>query len=205
MAFLRAYGMDQAPPQVALRAVELDLMGRDDFTHSIVRPAWFMQNFSEGHLVPGAGGLITVPTGGGAEAFVDIEDIAAVAAATLADPDAHGGAQYAPGGAEAMTVSDAADVITVVTGQPLKHNDIDRETWIPASVSAGVPADCADMLRLLTETVASGRGSRPTGDVESVTGAPPASFADFARRPAPGPILARAVVTSRPIDIAVRP
>jgi hypothetical protein len=40
------------------------------------------------------------------------------------------------------------------------------------------------MLRLLTETIASGRGSRPAGDVESVTGATPTSFADFARRSA---------------------
>jgi uncharacterized protein YbjT (DUF2867 family) len=107
---LSAFGIDQAPPQVALRAVELDLMGRGAFTHSILRPAWFMQNFSETFLKP-VDGLITVPTGDGAEAFVDAEDIAAVAAATLASPDGHAGAQYAPTGPEALTVSDAADVI----------------------------------------------------------------------------------------------
>jgi hypothetical protein len=50
-----------------------------------------------------------VPIGDGAEAFVDAEDIAAVAAATLASPEAHAGAQYAPIGPEALTVSDAAD------------------------------------------------------------------------------------------------
>jgi hypothetical protein len=33
-------------------AVELDLMGRGAFTHSILRPAWFMQNFSETFLKP---------------------------------------------------------------------------------------------------------------------------------------------------------
>jgi hypothetical protein len=38
------------------------------------------------------------------------------------------------------------------------------------------------MLRFLTETVASGAGSTPNNDVEKVTGAPPTSFADFARR-----------------------
>ena len=36
-------------------------------------------------------GFVTVPTGDGTEAFVDVEDIAAVAAATLADPAAHAG------------------------------------------------------------------------------------------------------------------
>ena len=71
-------------------------------THSIVRPAWFMQNFSETFLKP-IDGAITVPTGDGREAFVDADDIAAVAAATLADPSSHAGAQYAPTGPERLT------------------------------------------------------------------------------------------------------
>jgi uncharacterized protein YbjT (DUF2867 family) len=183
VTYLSAFGIDQAPPQVAHRAVELDLIGRGAVTHSILRPAWFMQNFSETFLKP-VDGMITVPTGDGAEAFVDAEDIAAVAAATLASPDTHAGAQYAPTGPEALTVSDAADVIAHVTGQPAKHNDIDRNTWIDGSIAAGVPADYGDMLRMLTETIASGHGSRPNNDVQNVTGAPPISFASFARRTA---------------------
>ncbi len=183
VTYLSAFGIDQAPPQVAHRAVELDLMGRGAVTHSVLRPAWFMQNFSETFLKP-VDGVITVPTGDGAEAFVDAEDIAAVAAATLASPDAHAGAQYAPTGPEALTVSDAADVIAGVTGQPAKHNDIDRDAWIDGTVAAGVPAAYGEMLRMLTETIASGHGSRPNNDVQKVTGMPPASFADFARRTA---------------------
>jgi len=183
VTYLSAFGIDQAPPQVAHRAVELDLMGRRAVTHSILRPAWFMQNFSETFLKP-VDGVITVPTGDGAEAFVDAEDIAAVAAATLASPDAHAGAQYAPTGPQALTVSDAAGIIAGVTGQPTKHNDIDREAWIDGTVAAGVPAAYGEMLRMLTETIASGRGSRPNNDVQNVTGMPPISFADFARRTA---------------------
>ncbi len=183
VTYLSAFGIDQAPPQVAHRAVELDLMGRGAVTHSILRPAWFMQNFSETFLKP-VDGVITAPTGDGAEAFVDAEDIAAVAAATLASPDAHAGAQYAPTGPEALTVSDAADVIAGVTGQPAKHNDIDRDAWIDGSVAAGVPVEYGEMLRMLTETIASGHGARPNDDVQNVTGVPPISFADFARRTA---------------------
>ncbi|MDT7661987.1 MAG: hypothetical protein QOD04_1543 [Pseudonocardiales bacterium] len=186
VTYLSAYGIDQAPPQVALRAVELDLISRGALTHSILRPAWFMQNFSETFLTP-VDGVITVPTGDGAEAFVDVEDIAAVATATLAHPDAHAGAHYAPTGPEAITVSDAADLIAEVTGQPVKHNDIDRDAWVEGSVAAGVPAEYGEMLRMLTETIASGRGSRPNSDVQNVTGAPPTSFADFARGLVSGP------------------
>jgi uncharacterized protein YbjT (DUF2867 family) len=183
VTYLSAYGMEAAPPEVGPRAIELDLLSRNSFTHSIIRPAWFMQNFSEGHLVP-RDGFITVPTGEGTEAFVDVEDIAAVAAATLADPDAHAGAAYAPTGPEAMTVADAADAISTATGSPIKHADIDRQIWIEASIAAGVPADYSGMLAMLTETVASGHGSQPNNDVEKVTGTPAGTFADYARRTA---------------------
>jgi uncharacterized protein YbjT (DUF2867 family) len=184
VTFISAFGFDQVPPQwVAHRAVELDLIGRGAITHSILRPAWFMQNFSETFLKP-VDGAIAVPTGDGAEAFVDAEDIAAVAAATLASPDAHAGAQYAPTGPEALTVSDAAEVIAEVTGRPVQHNDLDRHAWIDATVAAGVPAEYGEILRMLTETIASGHGSRPNNDVHNVTGTPPISFTDFARRTA---------------------
>src|SRR6202521_3349457 len=160
VTYLSAYGIDQAPPQVALRAVELDLIGRGAITHSILRPAWFMQDFSETFLKP-VDGVIAVPTADGSEAFIDAEDIAAVAAETLANPDAHAGAPHAPTGPESLTVREAAEVIAEVTGKPMKHNDIDRDAWIQGSVAAGVPADYGEMLRMLTETVASGNGSRP--------------------------------------------
>ena len=55
------------------------------FTHSILRPAWVMQNFTDDH-VPVINGTLTVPSGGGSEAFVDAADIAAVAVETLLKP-----------------------------------------------------------------------------------------------------------------------
>jgi uncharacterized protein YbjT (DUF2867 family) len=183
ITYLSAYGINTAPPEVAQRAVELDLMQRDSVTHSIVRPAWFMQNFSETFLKP-IDGAITVPTGDGGEAFVDAEDIAAVAAATLADPSSHAGAQYAPTGPDRLTMREAADVIGSMAGQPVRHVDVDRRAWVDAVIASGVPAEYGEMLMLLTETIASGNGSRPNDDVRAVIGAPPTSFAEFARRTA---------------------
>jgi uncharacterized protein YbjT (DUF2867 family) len=182
ITYLSTYGSDQAPPEVDIRTVELDLARREAFTHSILRPAWVMQNFIDEH-VPVIEGVITVPTGGGAEAFVDATDIAAVAVETLVDPDVHAGAQYAPTGPQSLTVSEVADIIADVTGGPVAHNDIDADAWIGGAIAAGlVPADYAVMLRWLTGTVISGNGSRPNDDVEKVTGRPPITFQDFARR-----------------------
>ena len=87
VTYLSAHGIEHAAAEVALRAVELDLLSRTSLTHSIIR-RWFMQNFSETFLKP-VSDEIVVPNGTGAEAFVSAEDIASVAAATLcrgADP-----------------------------------------------------------------------------------------------------------------------
>jgi uncharacterized protein YbjT (DUF2867 family) len=183
ITYLSAYGIDAAPAETAMRSVELDLLSRKGLTHAILRPAWFMQNFSETFLKP-IGGAIVVPTGDGAEAFVDAEDIATVTSATLADPEAHAGAQYALTGPEALTLAEAANIISDVSGHVIIYIDIDRDEWVAGAVTGGVPAEYGAVLRMLTETIASGRGSRPNSDVAKATGAAPTRFADFARRTA---------------------
>ena len=183
VTYLSAYGVEHAPPEVALRAVELDLASRTSLLHSIVRPAWFMQNFSETFLRP-VNDEIVVPCGTGAESFVSAEDIAAVAASTLSDPARHAGRAYAPTGSEALTVEEAAKVISTAVGRKISYRDIDRDAWISAITAAGVPSEYGDVLRTLTETIAKGHGSRPNDDVLEVTGAQPTRFEEFAARTA---------------------
>jgi hypothetical protein len=81
-------------------------------------------------------------------------------------------------------VSGGADIIAKVIGGPVTHNDLDAEAWIRGAIAAGfVPAeDYAVMLRWLTGTIISGNGSRPNDDIQKVTGRPPITFQDFARR-----------------------
>jgi uncharacterized protein YbjT (DUF2867 family) len=186
VTYLSAYGMEHAPAEVALRAVELDLMSRDSFTHSIIRPAWFMQNFSETFLKPVDDEMV-VPNGTGAEAFVNAEDIASVAAATLSEPERHAGSAYAPTGPESLTLDEAAQIISAAVGRTIVYRDTDRNEWVDAMVRSGVPAEYGEVLRTLTKTIASGRGSQPNGDVLAATtaGAAPISFADFASETAP--------------------
>ncbi len=179
---LGTYGSDRAPPEVDILAVERDLVGRGTISHSILRPAWVMQNFADDHL-PIVDGAIVVPTGGGAEAFVDAGDIAAVAVETLARPEAHAGAVYAPTGPRALTVAEAAIILSEETGRPIRHLDVDRDAWVDGAVAAGfVPADYAVMLRWLTGAIIAGDGSRPNGDVETVTGRPATDFRTFVQR-----------------------
>jgi uncharacterized protein YbjT (DUF2867 family) len=182
VTYLSTYGGDQAPPEVDIRAVEADLAARGGITHSVLRPAWVMQNFSDEHL-PVVDGMITVPSGGGAEAFVDAADIAAVAVETLLAPDAHARARYALTGPQALTFGEVADTISAETGRPISYQDIDPEAWIGGAIAIGVvPASYAVMLRWLTSSVISGNGSTPSDDIEKVTGQSPTPFRDFVRR-----------------------
>jgi hypothetical protein len=109
---------------------------------------------------------------------------AGCASATLADPEAHAGVQYVLTGPEAVTIAEAAKIISDVNGQAINYADIDRDEWVAAAVAGGVPADYGAVLRMLTETIAFGHGSQPSSDVEKATGAAPASSAAFARRTA---------------------
>jgi uncharacterized protein YbjT (DUF2867 family) len=184
VAYLSAYGMEHAPADVALRAIELDLAARSSLTSTVIRPAWFMEDFSETFLQP-VNDEIIVPAGDGAEAFVSVEDIASVAAMTLTDPGQHAGRAYAPTGPQALTMAEAAAMISAAAGRTITYRDTDREQWIAAMVSTGIPAEYAAVLRPLTATVASGNGARPNSDVLEVTGAAPVTFAEFAARTAP--------------------
>jgi uncharacterized protein YbjT (DUF2867 family) len=184
VTYLSAYGIEHGPAEVALRAVELDLAARGSLTSTVIRPAWFMEDFSETFLRP-VNDEIVVPAGDGAEAFVSVEDIAAVAAVALTEPERHAGRAYAPTGPQALTMAEAAAMISAAAGRTITYRDTDREQWIAAMVSTGIPAEYAAVLRPLTATVASGNGARPNSDVLEVTGTAPVTFAEFAARTAP--------------------
>lgn len=74
--------------------------------------------------------------------------------------------------------------ISNVAGRKISYRNVDRNAWVNAMIQAGVPADYGEVLRTLSETIASGRGSRPNNDVLTATGKAPTRFADFAAQTA---------------------
>ncbi|GAA4387530.1 NAD(P)H-binding protein [Tsukamurella soli] len=180
VTLLSVFDADRAPRAIDLAAAEEAVTRRDSLTHTILRPAWVMQNFTDDHL-PVRDGALVVP-GRGAEAFVDAADIAAVAVETLLSPGTHAGAVYPLTGPRALTFDEVAATISEVGGRHVAHLDIDQEAWIAAAVAAGVPADYAVMLRWLTGAIVDGGGAAPTPDVERILGRPATDFESFARR-----------------------
>ena len=185
VTYLSARGVENAPPEAQLRAVELDLGRRGGLTHTLLRPGWFMQDFHEAYFVP-TRGVIAAPTGDGAEAFVHADDIAAVAVATLLAPADHDRAAYVLTGPEALTFGEVAERVAKAAGRPVVHEDVPRGAWVASAEAAGMPRDYAEALAfLMDELLRSGTGAATTDDVERVTGRPPQSFDDYAAEPDP--------------------
>lgn len=83
-------------------------------------------------------------------------------------------------------MSKVASIIAGVTTRAVRRVDVDRHSWVQGVIASGVPAEYSEMLQLLTENIASGRGSRPNSDIEKASGTPPTNFADFAQRTGAG-------------------
>ncbi len=176
VTLLSARGVEHAPPEVAARAVELDVASRT-FTSSVLRPAFFIQNVTEGAFAGPVAeqGVLALPAGDGTEAFVDVGDIAAAAAATLTDPAAHAGAAYELTGPEALTHADLAALLAEATGRPVRYVDVPRDTWVAAAAGAGLPRDYAEMLAALFDGIRAGQGAAPGDGVFAATGRRPRS------------------------------
>ena len=137
VTFLSAYGMEHAPEQVATRSVELDLaVANGSATPSCVRRGSCRTSARRSSSRSTARSL--VPTGDGAEAFIDAEDIAAVAATTLADPAAHAGAAYTLTGPQALTVAEAAAILS--DEPPARPSRTSTSTATPGSPARSPPA-----------------------------------------------------------------
>ena len=146
---------------------------------TLLRPGGFMQNFSEGFLLPGVlEGTVRTATGNGSTAFVDTADIAAVAASALAH-DHHAGRALALTGPEALTFDQAAAAIGRASGRPVAHQRIDDEEFTAMLAGVGAPEDYVAMLLRDQVAIRDGHAAEVSDDVEQVTGRPPVSFSAY--------------------------
>jgi uncharacterized protein YbjT (DUF2867 family) len=147
---------------------------------TILRSAWFAQNFSEHFLLePVLSGEIALPTADVAEPFVDADDVADVAVAALTQPG-HAGHTYELTGPHLLTFADAADTITRATGRKVTYVAVTAEDYADAARRAGVPEEEIGPLTDLFTRVLDGRNAHITHDVERVLHVPARSFADYA-------------------------
>jgi uncharacterized protein YbjT (DUF2867 family) len=150
---------------------------------TIVRCAFFAQNFSEGELLgPILEGELAFPAGNVAEPFVDIDDTADVAVAALTEKT-HEGKIYELSGPRLFTFGEAVAQIGQALGRDIRYLPITAEAYAKV-LSQFVPTDQAVFLKDLFEFVLDGHNAYLSDGVQQALGRKPRSFDDFVRNAA---------------------
>ncbi|MEU5086274.1 NmrA family transcriptional regulator [Streptomyces sp. NPDC021356] len=179
LVLLSARGEEQAlPTEEALRA--------SGARWTVVRAAWFAQNLSEGPLVEELrqSGELVFPAGDVREPFVDVRDVADVVVAALTSGDRYAGQVIEVSGPRLLTFGDAVAEAAAAAGRALAYRPVPARAYGQALAGFGVPAEEAEFLVELFETLLDGRNSYLSDGVRQVLGREPRDFADFARQAA---------------------
>jgi uncharacterized protein YbjT (DUF2867 family) len=151
---------------------------------TIVRAAWFNQNFSEDYLLgPVLAGEVALPAGEVPEPFVDADDIAEVAVAALTQ-DGHASQLYELTGPRLLTFAEAVGEIAAAAGRPIGYLPVPADDYAAAAVRHGVPAETAELLSYLFREVLDGRNAWLADGVQRALGRQPRDFASYARHTA---------------------
>jgi uncharacterized protein YbjT (DUF2867 family) len=190
-AFVRG-AVEQGVRQIVLlssRAIEI--MGDDrlmaaertvresgaDWT--ILRPDWFNQNFDEGFFHPAVlAGEVVLPLGGVRQAFVDADDIAAVAVAALTGRG-HAGQSYELTGPRSLTFAEAVEIVGRASGHSVRFRGT-VEDYLAQQAAFGVPEE-QTRHEIAAFTALREQGDQAATDtVHRVTGRQPKDFRAYA-------------------------
>lgn len=150
--------------------------------------AWFNQNFDEGPFAAEvAAGSLTVPVGAVGEPFIDVDDIADVALASLLEIDGqgrnpHAGRDYELTGPRLLTFAEAATEIGRGRGTDIQSATVSLQQYRDILAGVGLPDEIVAMIATLFDTVFDGRNEYVTDHVQRVLGRPATDFADYAAR-----------------------
>jgi uncharacterized protein YbjT (DUF2867 family) len=148
------------------------------FAWTILQPGFFMQNFLRHADGIKREGKFFGAFGDGRIAFLDVEDIAAVAAVALTSDDYQGKTLVLTGG-ELLTHAEAAARLTETLGKPIAYVDLPAEQIVAFMIRNGTPPELARGLGAMMTAMATGAAAITTDAVLDVTGAPPRTFVQF--------------------------
>ena len=147
---------------------------------TIVRCAFFNQNFSETFADAVRSGVLAMPGGDTAEPFVDADDIADVVYAALTD-DRHIGALYELTGPRLLTLTQVATELGAALGREVRYRPLSAHDYARELTGHGLPREEAVPVAELIAEVLDGRNAYVTDGVQRALGRPPRDFGDYAR------------------------
>ena len=157
--------------------------------HTIVEPGFFADIPYLATLEYAAHlGVYPWPFGHGRNAPPSADDIAAVAAAVLADPATHAGHRYRPTGPKLLSGSDMAAAIGRALSRRVRLAPMPMPLFLRAARLQGMPIALLSVLRsyAVDEREGAFELGAPTDHVREVTGREPETFETVARRRAAG-------------------
>lgn len=147
---------------------------------TIVRAAWFAQNYSEGALFdPVMAGVLPMPGGDIREPIVDVDDIAEVAVAALTEKG-HEGELYEVTGPRLMSFNEMAQELSNAIGRPVQRLPISFEEF-HSELARTNGAMIADVITEIARETLDGRNASVADGVNRALGRPPRDFTDFAQ------------------------
>jgi len=149
----------------------------------VLRCNSFMQNYLghyRGMILRRA--ELRLPEANARSCFVDTADVAAAAAAVLADPAVHQGRSYDLDGPEALDHYQAVALIGAATGRELHYRPIAPEQARANYARAGIPPWKIAVLQSLEAFIRDGGGAGHSDDLCRLIGRPGNSFEAFALR-----------------------
>ncbi|MGW0581168.1 NmrA family NAD(P)-binding protein [Streptomyces sp. NPDC002920] len=179
LVLLSARGEERAlPAEEALRDSGADW--------TVVRAAWFAQNFSEGPLVEELrqAGELVFPGGEVREPFIDLRDVAEVVVAALTRGDRYVGSTLEVTGPRLLTFGEAVAEVGRAAGRELVYTPVPARAYGERLAGFGVPAQEVELLVAVFESLLDGRNASVTAGVREVLGRPARDLGEFAREAA---------------------
>jgi NAD(P)H dehydrogenase (quinone) len=130
-------------------------------------------------MVDGEDRVIRGPGGDGRVSLVARDDVASVAEAVLLAGGAHDGLAYDVTGPQALTLQEVADILGDVTGRPVGYEVETVEEAFRSRERYGAPDWEVEGWVSTYTAIAAGELALVSGDVEAVTGHPPAALRDL--------------------------
>ncbi len=148
---------------------------------TVLRPGWFMQNFT-GWLLPSIRRqrVIALPAGKAKTAFVDVRDVGAVVARVLTTAG-HAGQTYELTGEEAFDHGEVAQGISRACGLAVGYEDVSEADFRKLATSWGWSADETEDTLFLYRLVREGKEDHPSPDTVDIIGKPARRLEDFFR------------------------
>ena len=150
------------------------------WTH--LRPNWFMQNFSTGSMLADirATGALHLAAGDAKVSFIDVRDIAAVAAAAFTQTG-HENKAYTLTGGESLDHHQAMSIVSQAAGKTIRYVPLSEEEASKILTAIGWPAVNIERMMMMFRMVRLGHCAPVSPDVENVLGRAPITFQQYAK------------------------